>query len=149
MARACAQAGPLAVDAPVAPARLVPSRFQRQRPDVRGRPGSSAEAGRVLPGGGSMRGQPGPGADEPGQRGSAAEAGRVLPDEVSMQAQQGPGRDDQVHLAELAAGQQPGQRGRDAWSSQDGPRVLTWCWSTATWWGAMRIPASLVRSDRA
>src|ERR1700745_556446 len=119
MARACAQAGPLAVDAPVAPARLVPSRFQRQRPDVRGRPGSSAEAGRVLP------------------------------DEVSMQAQQGPGRDDQVHLAELAAGQQPGQRGRDAWSSQDGPRVLTWCWSTATWWGAMRIPASLVRSDRA
>jgi hypothetical protein len=63
---------------------------------------------------------PAPAPGYPGPLGSSARTGRVPPDDISMQAQQGPGRDDQVQLAELAAGQRPGQRGQDAWSSLDG-----------------------------
>jgi hypothetical protein len=45
----------------------------------------------------------------------------VPPDEVGVPAQQGPGGDDQLQLAELTAGQQPGQRGQHR---PVGPRQL-------------------------
>jgi hypothetical protein len=41
-----------------------------------------------------------------------------------MPAQHGPGRDDQAQLTELAAGQQPGQRGQDRPVSPGQPRGL-------------------------
>ena len=41
-----------------------------------------------------------------------------------MPAQQGPGRDDQAQLAELAARQQPGQRGQDRPVGPRQPRDL-------------------------
>jgi hypothetical protein len=44
---------------------------------------------------------------------SAAWIGPVPPHQAGVPAQQRPGRDDQAQLAELAAGQQPGQRGQD------------------------------------
>ena len=45
--------------------------------------------------------------------GRTARIGPVLLNEVGMPAQQGPRGDDEPQLAELAAGQQPGQRGQD------------------------------------
>jgi hypothetical protein len=45
----------------------------------------------------------------------------VPSNEVGVPAQQGPRGDDQPQLAELAAGQQPGQRGQDC---PVGPRQL-------------------------
>ena len=46
------------------------------------------------------------------------------PDEVGVPAQQGPRGDDQAQLAELAAGQQPGQRGQDRPVGPRQPRCL-------------------------
>ncbi len=48
----------------------------------------------------------------PGPASSTARVGPVPPDEVGVPAQQGPRGDDQAHPAELAARQQPGQRGQ-------------------------------------
>ena len=49
MARACAQAGQLAMDAPVAAARIVPGHLQHQRPHGRRSPGATGTAARVSP----------------------------------------------------------------------------------------------------
>ena len=78
-------AGQLAVDAPVAPSRVVPPHLQHQRPYGRRSPGAPRPARGVGP---------------------------VLPDEVSVPAQQGPRGNDQPQLAELAVRQQPGQSGQ-------------------------------------
>ena len=80
---------------------------------------------------------------------SPAPVGPVLPDQAGMPAQQGPRGDDQAQLSEAAAGPQSGQRARPARSAHDSLGVLTWRWSTATWWRRMRISASLARSERA
>ena len=48
-----------------------------------------------------------------GRPGSAARVGPAPPDQVGVPAQQGARGDDQAQLAEMAAGQQPGQRGQD------------------------------------
>ena len=81
-----AQAGELTVDAPVAPGRVVPCHLQHQRADG---------LRRARPPGGAARVRPAP------------------PDQVGVPAQQGARGDDQAQLAEVAAGQQPGQRGQD------------------------------------
>ena len=81
-----AQAGQLAVDAAVSPGRVVPCHLQHQRP-------YGLRCAR--PAGGAPRVRP-PSADQ----------GRVP-------AQQGARGNDQVQLAEVAAWQQPGQRGQD------------------------------------
>ncbi len=52
--------------------------------------------------------------------------GPVPPDEVGVPAQKGSRGDNQAQLAELASGQQPGQRGQDrAVSAQDSRDALT------------------------
>jgi hypothetical protein len=48
----------------------------------------------------------------------------VPPDEVGVPAQQSARGDDQAQLAELASGQQPGQRGQDRPVGPRQPRVL-------------------------
>jgi len=48
----------------------------------------------------------------------------VPPDKVGVPAQQGPRGDDQAQLAELASGQQPGQRRQHRPVSPRQPRVL-------------------------
>ena len=108
--------------APVPPGGVVPRHLKHQRTDGRG------------------------GAGPPG---SAAWIGPVPPHQARVPAQQRPGRDDQAQVAELAAGQQPGQRGQDRAVSPGQLRGLTWRWSTATWWRKIRISASLARPDRA
>jgi hypothetical protein len=91
------QAGKLAVDAPVAPAGVVPGHFQHQRAD--GRHGA-------------------------GPPGSAARIGPASPDKVGVPAQHSPRGDDQAQLAELAAGQHPGQRGQHRPIGPGQPRSL-------------------------
>jgi hypothetical protein len=60
----------------------------------------------------------------PGPPRSAALAGPVPPDEAGMPTQQGPRGDDQAKVAELAAGQEPGQRGQDRTVRPRQPRCL-------------------------
>jgi hypothetical protein len=50
--------------------------------------------------------------------------GPVPPDQARVPAQQSPRGDDQAQLAELAAGQQPGQRGQDRPVGPGQPRGL-------------------------
>jgi hypothetical protein len=50
--------------------------------------------------------------------------GPVPPDEVGVPAQQSARGDDQPQLAELAAGQQPGQRGQHRPVGPRQPRIL-------------------------
>ena len=80
------QAGQLALDAPVPPARVIPCHLQDQRPHARSSPGAPRTATRIRP---------------------------VPPDQVRVPAQQGPRRDDQAQLTQTATGQHPGQRGQD------------------------------------
>ncbi len=89
--------GQLTVDAPVSPARVVPGHLQYQHPY-------------------RLR--------SPGPAGSTARIGPVPPDEVGVPAQQGTRGDDQAQLAELAAGQQPGQRSQDRPVGPGQPRGL-------------------------
>ena len=118
-----AQAGQLAVDAPVAPARVIPGHLQHQRADGLRRARAVRERGAGTPS-----------AAGPGWRASAAgSAGR------RSGAAGGAGR----------LGSSRASAARTARSAQDSLGVLTWRWSTATWWRRIRISASLARSDRA
>jgi hypothetical protein len=55
---------------------------------------------------------------------SAARIGPALPDQVSTPAQQSPRGDDQAQLAEIASGQEPGQRGQNRPVGSAQPRGL-------------------------
>jgi hypothetical protein len=101
-----AQAGQLAVDAPVSPARVVPRHFQHQRTYRLRGPRPSRRPARIGP----------PPADQ-----------------ACMPAQQGPRGDDQAQLAELGARSRRPRAARTARSAQDSLGVLTCRWSTATW----------------
>jgi hypothetical protein len=86
MVRACVQAGQLAVDTPVAPARVVACHLQHQCPYGLHRAGPSWSAARIHP---------------------------APSDQAGMPAQHRPRGHDQAQLAEVTAAQQPGQRGQD------------------------------------
>ena len=88
------QAGQFAVDAPVAPARVIPCHLHRQRPDGLRRARPPRNAVRVRP---------------------------ALLDKIGVPAQHRPRGDDQAQLPEAAPGQQPGQRRQDR---PVGPRQL-------------------------
>ena len=89
------QAGQLTVDPAISPGRVVPCHLQYQR----------AHGLRC--------------ARPPG---SAARVCAALLDQVGVPAQQGARADDQAQAAEVAAGQQPGQRGQDRAISPGQPR---------------------------
>jgi hypothetical protein len=91
------EAGELATDAPVSPARVVPCHLQYQRPY-------------------RLRG--------PRPAGSLPRVGPAPPDQVSVPAQQGPRGDDQVQLTEMTGRQQPGQCGQDRPVGPRQPRAL-------------------------
>ena len=81
-----AQPSQLTLDAPVAPARIVPRHLQYKCADGR----RDARPSR-----------------------SAARAGPPPPDQVRVPAQQGPRGDDQAQLAEAVPGEQPSQRSQE------------------------------------
>jgi hypothetical protein len=81
-----AQAGQFAVDAPVAPGRIIARHLQQQRTQGLRRARPPGMAARVRP---------------------------APPDQIGVPAQQGARGDDQAQLADMAARQQPGQRRQD------------------------------------
>ncbi len=91
------EAGQLAVDATVAPARIVAGHLQHQR-------------AHRLP--------------SPGPPWRAAREGPAPPDKVRVPAQHGPRRGNQLELAEPGTGQQPGQRGQHRPVGPRQPRCL-------------------------
>ena len=99
------QASHLAVNAPVAPARIVPRHLKHQCPQGRRSPGPARYPARVDP---------------------------VPPDEVSVPAQQGARGYDQAQLAEWLPGISRASAASTARSAQDNRGALTWRWSTAT-----------------
>ena len=117
-----AQAGQLAVDAPVSPARVIAGHRQHQRPY---------------------------GPSRPGPPGSAAREGPLPPDEVRVPAQQARGEMIRRSWRSCRAGSRRASAARTARPAHHSRGALACRESTPTCWRKIRISASLARSDRA
>ena len=115
------QADQFAVDAPVAPAQVVPGHFQHQRPGPRD-PGLPGDGARIRP---------------------------VPPDQAGVPAQQGPRETVSRSWRSCLRGTSRASAARTARSAHHSRGVLTWRRSTATWCRKINISASLARSERA